>query len=242
MYCVCWNEYFVLLTTLCPWPAAYFYTSCPSVVAANIAPIMMVFFVEDVLLFASVSQRWDRKRSWGESWEAFSSMHSGSWMIVSACIRLVTALCRVSLVWMSAPLLQLNLPYTVVVKLPACRIVPVQMMWALLRLIWSLHHRRCLLWNVQQVKSRFMMQFHVSVSKKALLQSVWSQLLCRCYFGACVFYVTAAWALLQGRGPLWKELLSLTSWFFLAEWKLAKHGSANMKRNFLAQRPARLLG
>lgn len=88
-----------------------FYTSCPSVVAAIIAPIMMVFFVEDALLCASVSQRWDRKRCWGESWEAFSSMHSGSWMIVSACIRLVTALCRASLVWMSAPLLQLNLPY-----------------------------------------------------------------------------------------------------------------------------------
>lgn len=70
---------------------------------------------------------WDGKMCWGESWKALSRMHSGSWMIVSACIHLVTALCRVSLVWVSAPLLQLNLPYHCSSK-AACRIVPVRMM------------------------------------------------------------------------------------------------------------------
>lgn len=56
-------------------------------------------------MFVRMIQKWDERDGGG-------GVHSVSWMIVSArCSCLVTALCRVSLVWVSVPLLQLNLPY-----------------------------------------------------------------------------------------------------------------------------------
>lgn len=62
-------------------------------------------------LVSSVFVRMFSRCGDGGSWRSSRKL-IGSWMIVSAwCSCLVTALCRVSLVWVSVPLLQLNLPY-----------------------------------------------------------------------------------------------------------------------------------